>query len=149
MKKILFVFIILGMLVPTVFYLKKKFFLSEEEKIKRVLNTAADAAMKKDHGNFMRQFSFEFRTEHGLTWATVTFFIKNAFKKYDSIRVSLRGTQIEVHENDADVRFIAMVNLMTGRGEMIRESARLDMKMKKESGNWKIIYLKESDYDFY
>ena len=148
MRKLILFCLFLVIVVPAGIYIKKKFFISDKERIKRTLKLAEKYLEEKDHIKFMKQFSIEYRDDFGNTWGTLFFFVKNVMKNYEKIRVSLSKVNIKIEGKEAVVRFIGKGEVVSNYGEVIREMGRLLIKMKKEGTKWKIIWAEEEKYSF-
>lgn len=148
MKKLVLFIIFLIVSVLSGIYIKKKFFISDKERIKKTLKLTEKYLEEKDHINFMKQFSIEYRDDFGNTWGTLFFLVKNVMKNYKKIRVSLSKVSIKIEGKEAEVRFIGKGEGISSYGEVIREIGRFRIKMKKEGTKWKIIYLEEEKYTF-
>lgn len=148
MKKLILFIFFLTVAISAGIYIKKKFFISNKERIKKTLKLAEKYLEEKDHIRFMKQFSIEYRDDFGNTWGTLFFFVKSIMKNYQKIRVSLSKVNIKIEGEEATVRFIGKGEAVSDYGEVIREMGRFLIKMEKEGTKWKITYLEEEKYTF-
>ncbi len=147
MKKIIIIFSVI-ILIGTFFFMKKFIFVSEKDRVKRTIKTAVKAINDKDYHKFMKQFSIEYRDEYGNTWGTLFFYLKNILKNYQEVSVSVSNLDIKIEDKIALVKLFGKGKAEDSYGEVIREAGRFIVKLKKEAGRWKIIWIEEDKYRF-
>ena len=148
MKRIILIVLAICILGVGIFVLKKYVFVSEEERIKKTLKLAEASLEKKDTSTFMKQISLEYRDSFGFTYGTLFFFVKDTLKQYEKVNISLSQMTIKREGKEAEVKFIGKGEAVDSFGKTVKEMDRFILRMKKESGKWKIVWLAGDKYSF-
>ena len=119
--------------------------ISEEDKLKAIVNEVAEAAQKKDIDRIRKHIAKSYRDQEGNDYDGVRRVLLYHFIRAETVSVFVRSVNAEVKEDTAIVR--ANVILVRGKGiksisDIIPESAagyRFEMVFKKEKEEWKTV----------
>ena len=85
---------------------------SDEKRIGKLVEKARVACERKDVGTLMGLFDLSYRDDAGMTYASWNALFRDAFRKYDDIRIRVLTKEVDVDDKGKD----ATVTL-TARGE--------------------------------
>lgn len=118
---------------------------SEEDKLKAIVNKVAEAAQKKDIDRMRKHISKSYRDQEGNDYDSVRRILLYHFIRAETVSIFVRSTDVEIKGDTAIVR----VNVILVRGKEIKsisdiipESAagyRFEMIFKKENKDWKAV----------
>lgn len=118
--------------------------LTDEDRIKALIESVAASASEKDVKGVMQYFSKDYRDDRGHEYINVKGLIFSQLIKKGSLRVFTRGTTIQVDGGDA----LASVNVILSRGAEVESIAdvipsqsggyRFKLVLKKVEGDWLI-----------
>ncbi|HAG51249.1 MAG TPA: hypothetical protein DHU69_05310 [Deltaproteobacteria bacterium] len=119
--------------------------ISEEDKLKSIVNEVAEAAQKKDIDGIRKHISKSYKDQEGNDYDSVRRILLYHFIRAETVSVFVRSVDAEVKEDTAIVR--ANVILVRGKeiksiSDIIPESAagyRFEMIFKKEGKEWKVV----------
>lgn len=119
--------------------------ISEEDRLKSIVNEAAEAAQKKDVDTIRKHISKLYKDQDENDYDAVRRILLYHFIRAETVSVFVRSTDVEIKGDTALVR----ANMLLVRGkevksikDIIPESAagyRFEMIFKKENGVWKVI----------
>lgn len=118
---------------------------SEEDRLKAIVNEAAEAAQKKDIDAIRKHISKSYKDPEGNDYDSVRRILAYHFIRAETVSVFVRGIDIEIKGGTA----LAAVNAFLVRGKDVKsikdilpESAagyKFDLIFKKEDGDWKVV----------
>ncbi len=119
--------------------------ISEEDKLKNIVNEVAEAAQKKDIDGVRKHISKSYRDQEGNDYDGVRRVLLYHFIRAETVSVFVRSVDVEIKEDTAIVT--ANVILVRGKdiksiSDIIPESAagyRFEMVFKKEGRDWKVV----------
>ena len=119
--------------------------ISEEDKLKTIVNEVAEAAQKKDIDRIRKHISKSYRDQEGNDYDGVRRVLLYHFIRAETVSVFVRSVDAEIKEDTAIVT--ANVILVRGKeikniSDIIPESAagyRFEMVFKKEKEDWKAV----------
>ena len=119
--------------------------ISEEDKLKNIVNEVAESAQKKDIDGVRKHISKSYRDQEGNDYDGVRKILLYHFIRAETISAFVRSTDVEIKGDAALVK--ANVILVRGKEvksikDIIPESAagyRFEMVFKKENKDWKVV----------
>lgn len=119
--------------------------ISEEDKIKAIVNEAAEASQKKDIAGIRKHVSKTYRDQEGNDYDGIKGILIYHFLRDETISVFVRSVDVEIKGDTAVVR--ANVIFVRGKeiksiSDIIPESAsgyRFEVVFKKEEADWKAV----------
>ncbi|MBI5875782.1 MAG: hypothetical protein HZB81_08095 [Deltaproteobacteria bacterium] len=119
--------------------------ISEEDKLKAIVNETAEAAQKKDIGEIRKHISKSYKDADGNDYDAVRRILAYHFIRAETVSIFVRNVDVEIKGDTALVR--ANVILVRGKevksiSDIIPESAagyRFEMIFKKEGRDWKTV----------
>jgi len=119
--------------------------ISEEDKLKNIVNEVAESAQKKDIDGVRKHISKSYRDQEGNDYDGVRKILLYHFIRAETISAFVRSTDVEIKEGTALVKANAI--LVRGKEiksikDIIPESAagyRFEMIFKKEGKDWKVV----------
>lgn len=119
--------------------------ISEEDRLKQIVNEVAEAGQKKDIDAIRKHISKSYRDQDGNDYDGVRRLLLYHFIRAETVSVFVRSTDVEVKGDTALVK----ANMILVRGkdiksikDIIPESAagyRFEMIFKKEGRDWKAV----------
>lgn len=140
MKRRYSFFPVLLFVCAVLFYI---FYPSDENRIRRIINSCGKAAASEDIDKFMESVSYNYRDDHGNNYLVLKKRLETAFKRLDNIDIEKNIRKISVSgslaEADLLVRVLASKGGETGYiiGDAI-EAQKIKIFFTKTSYNWLI-----------
>lgn len=122
--------------------------MTEEERVRKTVEKAAEAVTEKDLKGFMRLVSEDYNDESGNDRDAVKGVMFSQLMKPGAVRVFLRGVTVEVKGENALVgarAFIVRAEAPEGIPKVIPEDAegfRFSIVLRREKGEWKALSAK-------
>lgn len=141
MKKFLPVFLVVAVFMSVVSCHKE----SDEDRVKKVITGIQFAGEKKDIGALMKNVSKDYSDPRGFNDEGIRALVFAYFLHYPKISVYINHMAITVHETGATAVLQAVLTSGDKTGavtDLIPQSLGVwdfDVKLKKESNDWKVI----------
>lgn len=151
-KKVVIVFILVGVVAG--YFVAKKWPVSEETRVRKVIASFERAAEAENLRECMSHISRDYSDEMGFDYRSAMFLGKDIFNTYDDIFIHVKGLKIEVKDKLAKATFVATVFATRSgtqqREDMLRErgSDRFIVSFRKEEGGWKVWSCEVPGYTF-
>ncbi len=152
--KRLFLLAVSALLVALVFCPACKKPLSEEDRIKAVINDTADRAKEKDIKGILEHVSKDYRDPEGNDRNALKGILFVYFQGYEKVGVFVRDIQVTVNGDEAEAQ--VKVILTGGQdpdtmGNVVPKSGGgylVDLKLAKEGGDWMVVRASWTDIGF-
>jgi len=143
-SKLLSIGIFSFLTVVLVFFLLQFVFVSEEKKIERIIKTSKKAFEKEDLELLMGFLSKEYQDEFGLDYQGIREGLHETFSVFDEIKVSLSKVEVEVMDQEAEVKLSLWVFAKNQDQPVfligsLNNPVPSEVFLKKEEGEWKVV----------
>ena len=126
------------------FLVLRNLFVSEEDRIKRVLKEGKEAIEKEDLEGVMDHISLFYRDDYGFTYLRIKVLLQRLFEEFDDIKIYVERMEVEVGENGkATARLLtwATARGKGGTGYIAcsgQEPCRVRIDLEKGKTGWKV-----------
>jgi len=152
MKKKVIIIFILAVVVS--YFVAKKWPVSEEALVRKVIASFERAAEAENLRKCVSHISKDYSGEIGFDYQSAMFLGRDIFNTYDDIFIHVKGLKIEVKGKEAKATFVATVFATRSgtqqREDLLRErgSDRFVVTFRKEEGGWKVLSSEVPGYTF-
>jgi len=150
-KKVIIVFILA---VVVSYFVAKKWPVSEEVRVRKVIASFERVAEAENLLKCMSHISKDYSDEMGFDYRSAMFLGRDIFNTYDNIFIHVKGLKIELRDKEAKATFVATVFATRSgtqqRKNLLRErgSDRFIVTFRKEDGGWKVLSSEVPGYTF-